>query len=88
MSQAGLADEKQSKSKVIQSRVSEFVKKETCSPFKAHKIYLDQQEREKKRLQNANQYKLMLSPNAKEAMAMEKRRKALYPSQVVSANTL
>ena len=30
----------------------------------------------------------MLSPSAREAMAMEKRRKALYPSQVVSANML
>lgn len=32
--------------------------------------------------------KVVLSPSAKEAAAMEKRKKALYPTQVVSANTL
>ena len=32
----------------VESRVSEFVKKETCSPFKAHKLYLNQKEKEEK----------------------------------------
>ena len=31
---------------------------------------------------------MLLSPSAKEAMEIEKRKKALFPSQVVSMNTL
>ena len=34
------------------------------------------------------QYKAAISQTAKEALAMEERKKALYPTKVVSANTL
>ena len=43
-------------------------------------------------MENAKQQKslvsVMLSPSAREAAAMEKRKAALYPTQVVSAATL
>ena len=64
------------------------MQRDTCSPFKAHKQYLDQKKKEERMRHEASQYKLVMSPNAKEAMELEKRRKQLYPSQVVSANTL
>ena len=44
--------------------------------------------REEYKKTKASQIQVMLSPSAREAIAMEKRKKALYPSQVVSANTL
>ena len=49
---------------------------------------MEQAQKEEKEQQRLKAMNVMLSPSAREAMAMEKRRKALYPSQVVSANML
>ena len=73
----------------VGSRVQKNINRETCSPFAAHKKHLAEEEEKAKQLQLAADPVLrQLTANRKAQQALEKKQKSLYPTGVVSENTL
>ena len=66
--------------KDVKSKVSVYVSRETASPFKAHLEHMQAVAKEEQLRKQASQVQVMMSPSARQQMAMEKRRKALYPT--------
>lgn len=73
----------------VKSRVRMDISRETCSPFEAHRKHLAEQQENEKRLQRAADPILkQINADQKVRQALEKRQKSLYPTKVVSENTL